>query len=102
MKEVPPGGESAKHQHLVVQVRYLAVAKPLVDPNADGNETFASLKARSLTYFSLVEGDVEGGRKVYVLSHDGEILQDLQATVASVANGRHEVQFKLLEQFIQG
>ena len=102
MNAKSPGEEAAAHNNLVVQVRYLAAGQPYVEPHADGAEFVASLKPRVLQHFGLVEGDVDGGRKAYAMSVDGQILTDLQVTLSSVANGKHRVLFTLLEQFIQG
>lgn len=103
MNTTTPGGEAAPHQQdLVVQVRYLAAGKPYVDPKTNENETLAQLKPAVLSYFGLVEGDVDGGRKTYAFSLDGKILSDLSVTLMSLANGKHRIEFTLLEQFIQG
>ena len=102
MNAKSPGGEAADHNGLVVQVRYLAAAKPFVEPKVDGSQLVSTLKAMVLEFFGLAEGDVEGGRKEYAFSLDGVQLTNLQVSLESLAAGKHRIEFKLLEQFIQG
>lgn len=97
-------GDAVEHKkdELLVQVRYLAVHQPYLEPHATITDTLGQLKARALTHFELVEGDANGGRKTYSLSLEGETLTDMNATLGSLANGKHRLEFTLVEQFIQG
>jgi len=90
------------HEFLHVQVRYLAVKKPYDDPEAKSSETLATLKHRVLHHFGLVEGDVDGGRKEYVLTYKGEQQTDLSVTLEKLAEGKHRLEMNLIEHFIQG
>lgn len=98
------GGDAVEHKkdELLVQVRYLAVHQPYVEPHAAVTDTLGQLKARSLTHFGLVEGDADGGRKTYSLSLAGETLTDITIALGSLADGKHRLEFTLVEQFIQG
>ena len=62
----------------------------------------ATLKPVVLKYFGLVEGAVDGGRKEYAFSAHGVIQSNPGETLGSLAQGKHELELKLLEQFIQG
>jgi len=55
-----------------------------------------------LNFFGLVEGEVEGGRKEYAFSAYGVVQSNLAETLGHLAQGKHELELKLLEQFIQG
>jgi hypothetical protein len=90
------------HDTLVLRVRYIAARQPYVDPKAAESETLAELKPQVLKHFGLVEGDVEGGRKVYVFSVNDVIQTDLTVTLGSLAHRPHTLAMDLLEQFIQG
>lgn len=97
------GGELARDRDtLVLRVRYLASPRPYVDPNASPSETLATLKPVVLNYFGLVEGVVDGGRKEYAFSAHGVIQSNLDESLGHLAQGKHELELKLLEQFIQG
>ena len=98
------GGDAVEHKNdeLLVQVRYLAVHQPYVEPHAAVTGTLVQLKARTLTHFGLMEGDADGGRKTYSLSLAGETLTDMNVTLGSLADGKHRLEFTLVEQFIQG
>ena len=102
MNTKPPDGQAVDHNDLNVQVRYLAAGKPYLEPKANGNDTLAQLKSRTLVHFGLAEEDVAGGRKEYALSFDGEIQRNLLISLNEIANGKHHIQFTLVEQFIQG
>lgn len=104
MQAVQPAGDDvAHHLHaLVLRVRYLASPKPYIDPKAPLTETLGTLKPVVLSHFGLVEGPVDGGRKEYAFSAHGVIQSDLTETLGHLAHGKHELELKLLEQFIQG
>lgn len=90
---------------LVLSVRYLASPKPYVQRQAPLTETLATLKPIVLDFFGLSEGDVDGGRKEYAFSAFGVIQSNLGETLGNLlARGKneHELELKLLEQFIQG
>lgn len=99
----PKGDKAAPHKDsLVVKVRYIAARKQFVDPKASELETLAELKPRVLSFFGLVEGNVDGGTKTYQYVLDGVVLTDLSATLGSLAKGKHEIDFVLVERFEQG
>lgn len=106
MNTKDPGGESADHKkekdELLVQVRYLAAHQPYVEPHAAATDSLGQLKARTLTHFGLTEGPADGGNKAYFLSLAGETLTNLEVTLGSLADGKHRLEFTLVEQFIQG
>lgn len=93
---------SPSKNSLVVKVRYLAARRPFVDPQAQPEETLANLKPRVLAFFELVEGAVNGGTKIYQFVHENEVLTNLNVTLESIADGKHEVDLMLIEQFEQG
>lgn len=99
---IPSDDKLVHHDTLVVRVRYVAAPKPYVDPKAAVGETLAELKSQVLQHFGLVEGDVDGGRKVYVFSAHDVIQTDLSVTLGNLARGKHELEMNLLEQFVQG
>lgn len=90
------------HGTLALRVRYLASPRPYLEPRAPLTETLATLKPKVLTFFGLMEGEVEGGRKEYAFSAHGAIQSNLAETLGQLAHGKHELELKLLEQFIQG
>lgn len=97
------GAEVARHHDtLVLRVRYLASPKPYVEAKAPLSETLATLKPVVLNHFGLVEGPVDGGRKEYAFSAHGVIQSNLDESLGNLAQGKHELELKLLEQFIQG
>ena len=97
------GDDVAHHLHtLVLRVRYLASPKPYLDLKAPLTETLGTLKPVVLNHFGLAEGTVDGGHKEYALCAHGVIQSNLNETLASLAHGKHELELKLLEQFIQG
>ncbi len=97
-------GDAVAHHHdtLALRVRYLASPKPYVQSKAPQTETLATLKPVVLKHFGLVEGAVDGGRKEYAFSAHGVIQSNLEETLGHLAQGKHELELKLLEQFIQG
>jgi hypothetical protein len=99
---VPAVEQMGHHESLNVKVRYAAVAKPYEDPSAESTESLAILKHRVLDHFGLVEGDVDGGRKEYVLTYQGEQQTDLSVTLGKLAEGKHHLEMNLIEHFIQG
>jgi hypothetical protein len=94
--------QSARHETLNVKVRYAASGKPYVDPKASPSETLATLKQQVLHFFGLVEGDVDGGRKEYILTYQGIQQTDLSMRLEQLAHGEHHLEMNLIEQFIQG
>ncbi len=97
-------GDEVAHRikTLVLRVRYLASPKPFVDPKAEPATTLALLKPKMLAHFGLTEGDANGGRKEYAFAAHGVIQSNLSITLGELAHGKHELELKLLEQFIQG
>ena len=99
----PKGDKAAPLKNsLVVKIRYIAAKKQFVDPKANEKETLAELKPRVLSFFGLVEGNVNGGTKTYQFVLNGVVLTDLNATLGSLAKGKHEIDFDLVERFEQG
>jgi hypothetical protein len=99
---IPSDDKLVHHDTLVLRVRYIAASKPYDDPKAAAGETLVELKPHVLKHFGLVEGDVEGGRKVYIFSVHDVIQTDLAVNLGSLARHKHELEMDLLEQFIQG
>ena len=95
-------GSQAAHNTLVVMVRYITSRKQFVDPQARQEETISALKPRVLDFFELVEGSVEGGTKTYQFALEGIVQTNLEATLGSLANGKHELKLDLIERFEQG
>lgn len=104
MQTIDTAGDAVAHHHgtLALRVRYLASPKPYVQARAPQTETLATLKPVVLKHFGLVEGPVDGGRKEYAFSAHGVIQSNLEVTLGHLAQGKHELELKLLEQFIQG
>jgi hypothetical protein len=94
--------QNAHHETLNVKVRYAASGKPYVNPKANPDETLATLKQQVLQFFGLVEGEVDGGRKEYILTYQGVQQTDLSVKLGQLANGEHHLEMNLIEQFIQG
>jgi len=99
---VSSGEQIAHHETLNVKVRYAASGKPYVNPKANPDETLAALKQQVLQFFGLVEGEVDGGRKVYFLTYGGVQQTDLSIQLKQLAQGEHHLELNLIEQFIQG
>ncbi len=96
-------GRHAAHQKtLVVRVRHITVRNRFVDQHARQEETLAALKPRVLEFFKLVEGSIDGGTKSYHFALDGVVLTALDVTLGSLAHGKHELKFDLIERFEQG
>lgn len=104
MQPYESAGAEVAHHHdtLVLRVRYLASPKPYVEPKAALTETLATLKPVILGHFGLVEGAVDGGRKEYAFAAGGIVQTNLSETLGHLAQGKHELELSLLEQFIQG
>ena len=85
-----------------VRVRYISAKQPFVDAKADPGETLAAFKPRVLDFFQLAEGASGGGTKTYLFAQDGVTLDDPNATLAALAQGKHELKLDLLERFEQG
>ncbi len=103
--------DHSKHHHdhhaqpskgVDVTVRYIGARRSFEDRSASPKETLAELKVRVLAFFGLVEGPANGGTKVYVFSHNKEVLADLAETIGELANGQHDLKLDLLERFEQG
>jgi len=88
----------AKHQTLVLQVRYLGSHRPFIDPHALASATLASVKPAVLAFFGLVEG----AGKVYTFAAAGVPLTDQSVTLGHLADGKHELKLDLVEQLVQG
>lgn len=89
-------------RHLVLHVRYLAAARPYVDPQASPTETLSAAKPRILDFFKLSEAPTPQGGKVYTFVKDGVAITDLSVMLGDLAEGRHELKFDLVEQLVQG
>lgn len=100
--EIEAGHNVAHHETLVVRVRYIGAREPFVDPKAHTTETLSAFKPRVLAFFKLVEGDADGGTKVYTFAVDGVAVTDVGPTLGTLAAGKHELKLDLLEQFKQG
>lgn len=101
--EVKESHQVAHHDKtLVVKVRYITARKKFVDQQASPDETLAMLKPRVLEFFGLAEGSVEGGTKTYLFAVDGVLQSNLDATLGSLAHGKHELDLDLTERFEQG
>lgn len=100
--EIEVGHEVTAHETLVVRVRYIGARQPFVDLKANATESLGAFKPGVLTFFKLVEGDVEGGTKAYTFAIDGTAVSNLETTLGTLAAGKHELKLDLLEQFKQG
>lgn len=101
--EVQEAQQLAHHSNtLVVRVRYITARKQFVDSKAQQEESLAALKPRVLAFFELVEGSVDGGSKMYYFALEGIVQTDLQSTLGSLADGKHELKLDLIERFEQG
>ncbi len=101
--EIQEGQQLAHHSKtLVIRVRYITARKKFVDSKAPQEESLAALKPRVLEFFELVEGSVDGGSKTYYFALDGIVQTDQQATLGSLADGKHELKLDLIERFEQG
>jgi hypothetical protein len=86
-----------------VMVRYPAATRPFVDPHADPQETLASLKARVLKAFQLEEIQDPNQTIQYFLYDEKDTkLENLSLTLADIADGKHVIKLKLVQQIIQG
>jgi hypothetical protein len=94
--------EKAKHEFLILHVRYLGAHRPFVDDGAPRTETLAELKPRVLEFFKLTEGGGQHGGKIYTFAHAGKPLTDLSATLGHIAEVSNELKLDLVEQFEQG
>ncbi len=100
--EVKDGGQNAHQKAIVLKVRYIAAKKQFVDPKANPNDTLALVKPAVLEFFQLVEGNVNGGTKLYNFALDGILLTNLSASLLSLAENKHELTLDLIERFEQG
>jgi hypothetical protein len=95
--------QAGHHQKtLVVRVRYITSRKQYVDPQVQQDETLAAFKPRVLLFFDLAEGSTDGGSKTYHFANEGTVLNNLGATIGSLADGKHELKLDLIERFEQG
>lgn len=92
----------APHKTLELHVRYLGAHKPFEDLKADQTKTLQQIKPRVLEFFKLSEGPANGGTKIYVFSHAGTVVPDLNVTLGALAQGKHSLKLDLLERFDQG
>jgi hypothetical protein len=99
---VNQGEKGALKTTLLLRVDYAPAKKPLVEPQIDGSMTLAQVKTLAMGHFSVVEGDVAGGTKMYVLSFDDIVQSNLSVTLGSLVKRGHQVELLLIEQFIQG
>ena len=80
-----------------VQVHYIAAAKPFVK-DFPPETTVATLKAEALDKFKLIED----GTKSYKLFLHKKELNNPAATLADVADGKHDLNIDLEEFITQG
>lgn len=90
------------HKSLVLHVRYVAAARPYVDPKASPTATLAVLKPIVLHFFGLSETAADGGQKTYVFAADGIVQSNVDVTLESLAHGKATLELQLLERFVQG
>ncbi len=95
------GKVPSKEKDLNVQVRYVAARRPFVD-RVDPLVTLKDFKPTVLAFFELVEGNVDGGTKVYNFILNGIVQTDLDVTLGALAVGEHELKLDFVEQLIQG
>jgi hypothetical protein len=86
---------------IAVRVRYVGSAHAYLHQGRM-DETLAELKPTVLHHFGLVEGNVDGGSKVYEFSVHDELQTDLSVTLRTLSHGHHELAMHLLEKFTQG
>lgn len=89
--------ESHAKPTLHIIVTFVAAGKPFDDPAADPAETVGHLKTRVLQYFNLHEGTV-----VYTLYHGSDPLENMAATLGSIAGPAAALHLKLAQQITQG
>jgi hypothetical protein len=89
---------------LEVEVTYPAAAKPFADEHASPSETVGHFKARVLTGFGLVEGQLPDGTiATYTLWHGKTKLEDPNQTLGSIVPGHErELKLKLSQHLTQG
>jgi hypothetical protein len=97
------GDNSAKEKQTVkVRVLYAPVKQPYKESHADSYSTLAQLKLEVLTHFGLQEGSSDGGSKSFQLTFDDVVQSNLSLTIGSFATDSKDVEFMLIEQFVQG
>ena len=88
---------------LHVVVHYMAAEQPFQDHHADPAETLGALKARVLTAFGLVEGNLpDGNIATYTLYDKKTPLENMNQTLGELAAGQPVLQLKLSQQIVQG
>lgn len=102
MSSVSQGEKGALKTTLVLRVKYAPVKQPLVEPHVEGSTTLVQVKALAMTHFGLTEGEITGGTKTYQLSFEDVVQSNLNVTLDSLEVHGREVEFLLIEQFIQG
>jgi len=89
--------QNNRKEDIHVQVHYIAAAKPFVK-DFPPETTVATLKAEALDRFKLVED----ATKSYKLFLHKKELNNPAATLASVADGKHDLNIDLEEFITQG
>lgn len=89
-------------QTLNLTVTYPAAGKPFQDKGASRDETLASLKARVLKAFGLIEGEDGGNQVTYVLFKGRERLTDMSVSLGALAGEAKALSLKLVQQIVQG
>lgn len=85
-----------------VTVHYIAAERPFAHEEAS-DETIGKLKKQVLTAFGLTEGTTPDGSNVtYTLYHGKAPLENPQETIGEVAQHRHALELKLVQQITQG
>jgi len=91
--------EKSLDQYLVLHVRYLGAQHQFVDDGAARTETLAALLPRVFEFFHLSD---HGGHKIYMFTHDGEVLRNTSTTLGEIAKSHEKLKLDLVEQFEQG
>jgi len=90
------------HDKLHVVVHYPAAEEPFKD-EAERTETVGQLKARVLSAFGLVEGQLpDGNIAAYTLYDHKTPLENLNQTLGEIAGEQKVLQLKLSQQITQG
>jgi hypothetical protein len=90
--------QSRDNQTIALTVKYITSKKHFVDSQASEDESLDALKPRVLDFFNLVED----GEKSYQFVLDGIVQTNLSETLGSLAEGKHELEFNLVEVLNQG
>jgi len=88
---------------LRILVHYIAADKPFKDDSASRDETVGHLKKRVLDAFGLTEGQTpDGNSTTYTLHYKKTPLDDPNQTLGNLAGDKRTLEFKLVQQIIQG